>query len=88
MSMEISKESREQLTHSIQRYFKENMDEPIGNMTAAALMDFFVEELGPLIYNKAVADVQERLQARIMEVDLEVYENEFQYWSRFDKGRK
>jgi hypothetical protein len=28
--------------------------------------------------------VQERLQMRVMEVDLEVYEKEFEYWKRYD----
>lgn len=88
MTIEISKEAREQLIVSIQRYFAENMEEPIGNLAAGGLLDFFAQELGPLVYNRAVSDVQERLQARIMEVDLEVYEDEFQYWSKADRGKK
>jgi hypothetical protein len=35
----------------------------------------------------AVAEVQERLQMRVMEVDLEVYEKEFEYWKRYDAAR-
>ena len=64
------------------------MDEPIGNISAGALLGYFLAEIGPLVYNKAVADVQQRLQARIQEIDLEVYEDEFQYWSKFDKKKK
>lgn len=64
------------------------MEEKIGNMTAAALLDFLLEELGPLVYNKAVSDVQERLQSRVMEVDIEVHKDEFQYWSKYDRQRK
>jgi uncharacterized protein (DUF2164 family) len=64
------------------------MEEPIGNVAAGALLGFFLEEVGPTIYNKAVADVQERLQARVSEVDLEVHEDEFQYWRKFDKQKK
>jgi uncharacterized protein (DUF2164 family) len=46
-----------------------------------------VEEIGPAIYNKAVTDSQERLQARIAEVDSELYVDEFQYWNRLIKNR-
>ncbi|MDP5237962.1 DUF2164 domain-containing protein [Uliginosibacterium sp. 31-16] len=88
MSIEISKESREQLIASIQRYFKENMDEPIGNLAAGALLGFFIDELAPLAYNQAVADVQQRLQARVAEIDMEVYADEFQYWGKQAPGRK
>jgi hypothetical protein len=28
------------------------------------------------------------LQARVMEVDIEVHEEEFQYWPKYDKSRK
>lgn len=88
MAIEISKEIRKEIIVSIQRYFDENMEESIGNISAEALLDFLLEELGPLVYNKAVSDVQERLQSRVMEVDIEVHEDEFQYWSKHDRKKK
>jgi len=88
MSIELHNETRQLLITSIQRYFTENMDEPIGNMAAGSLLNFVLEEIGPTIYNKAVADAQGRMQARVMELDLEVYEEESQYWSKSDKKKK
>ena len=91
MTIELHKDARAQAVASIERYFRENMEEPIGNIAAGGLLGFFLEEIGPAIYNKAVADVQERLQARISELDLEVHEDEFQYWRKYEragKGRK
>jgi uncharacterized protein (DUF2164 family) len=82
MSIELSKEARAQAIASIERYFNEHMEERIGNIAAGALLGFFLEEVGPSIYNSAVAEVQERLQARILELDIEVHEDEFQYWLR------
>ncbi len=87
MSIDIRKEQREQAVASIQRYFNENMEEKIGNIAADALLGFFLEEIGPIIYNQAVTDVQERLQARVAEIDIEVHEAEFQYWGKFDRNR-
>jgi hypothetical protein len=37
------------------------------------------------IYNKAVADVQDRLQQRVSELDIEVHEDEFQYWRKHER---
>ena len=91
MSIELPKDARAEAVASIERYFRENMEEPIGNITASGLLNFFVEEIGPVIYNRAVADVQERLQARISELDIDIHEDEFQYWRKYDrqsKGRK
>jgi uncharacterized protein (DUF2164 family) len=87
MAIEISKEQRQRAITSIERYFRQNMEEPIGNVSAGALLGFFLEEVGPLVYNQAVADVQDRLQARVLEVDMEVHEDEFAYWPKFDKKR-
>ena len=84
----IVKEARQQAIAPIERYYNENMDEKIGNIAAGALLGFFLEEIGPIVYNKAVADVQERLQSRISEVDLEVHEDEFQYWRKFERQKK
>lgn len=88
MTIEIPKEARKEAISSIERYFRENMDEPIGNLAAGALLGYFLEELGPLVYNQAVADVQERLQARVAELDIEVHEDAFQYWRKFDREKK
>ena len=88
MAIEIPKEVRQQAISSIERYFQENMDEKIGNIMAGALLSFFVEEIGPVIYNMAVTEVQERLQTRIMEIDLEVHEDAFQYWRKYDHAKK
>jgi uncharacterized protein (DUF2164 family) len=88
MAIELSKEARKEAIASIERYFQENMEEKIGNIAAAGLLSFFLEEIGPSVYNKAVADAQERLQARVLDLDFEVHEDEFAYWRKYDKKRK
>lgn len=82
MTIELSKEDRAQAIASIERYFRQHMDEPIGNVAAGGLLGFLLEEIGPSIYNKGVADAQERLQARVAELDFEVHEAEFAYWRK------
>jgi uncharacterized protein (DUF2164 family) len=84
--IELPKEVRQQAVASIERYFLENMDEKIGNVAAGGLLGFFLEEIGPAIYNQAVRDAQERLRLRVEELDLEVSEDEFTYWKKFDKA--
>jgi len=88
MTIELTQEVAKQAVASIERYFSEKLDTRIGNMEAGALLGYFLEELGPLVFNKAVADVQEQLQARIAEVDIEIHEDEFQYWRKLDRQKK
>ena len=88
MTIELSREARKEAISSIERYFAENMEEKIGNVAASGLLGYFLEEIGPLVYNKAVADVQERLQMRVSELDIEIHGDEFQYWRKFDRQKK
>jgi uncharacterized protein (DUF2164 family) len=91
MSIELAAEAKRTAIESIQKYFETNMNEPIGNLAAGSLLSFILEEIGPTIYNKGVADAQERIQSRLSELDIEVHEEEFQYWRRLaskQKGRK
>ena len=71
--------ARQQAVESIERYFSEHLEQRIGNVAASGLLAYFLEEIGPLVYNRAVADVQERLQMRIAELDIEIHEDEFGY---------
>lgn len=80
--IELDKQARAEAIASIERWCREHLDEPIGNVTASGLLGFLLEEIGPSIYNRAVADVQERLRIRIDELELDVHEDEFQYWRR------
>ncbi len=87
-NVEISKQAREAAIASMQRYFEENMPEPIGNLPAGLLIDFFLEEVGPVIYNQAIADAQTRMQLRAADLTGELFADEFQYWPRVDSKRK
>ena len=87
MAIELPKETRQAAIASIERYFRSHMDEPIGNVAAGGLLGFFLEEIGPSLYNLGVAAAQERMQARVADLDIEVHEEEFAYWRKFDKRR-
>ena len=88
MTIELSKEDRQQAIASIERYFREERDEKIGNIAAGALLGFFLEEVGPSVYNRAVLDAQEKIQARVADVDFEVHEAEFAYWKKYERAAK
>jgi uncharacterized protein (DUF2164 family) len=88
MKLELPKESRTEAIASIQRYFEDNLPEPIGDLPAGLLLNFFLEEVGPAIYNQAIADAQTRMQLRISDLSSELYFPEFQYWANIDAKRK
>ena len=88
MPIELSKAIEDEAVTSIERYCRDHLEEPVSRLAAGGLLRFFLEEVGPLVYNKAVADVQQQLQARIADLDIDVHEEAFQYWLRRDKSPK
>ena len=84
---ELTRQQRTDAIASMQRYFEENL-EPIGDMPAGLLLNFLLEEIGPLIYNQAIADAQTRLSQLVADLNGELYADEFQYWPRADAKRK
>lgn len=88
MTMELSKERRAEAIASLKKYFEEEIREPLGDLRAGLLLDFFLEEIGPAIYNKAIGDAQAWITARVADLDGELYADEFQYWVRLGKKKK
>jgi uncharacterized protein (DUF2164 family) len=88
MTVELSKQMRGEAIVSLKRYFDENMPEPIGELPAGLLLDYFVEEIGPVIYNQAIADAQARMEQHAMDLHGELFAEEFTYWMKMDAKRK
>ena len=88
MAIELDKEARKEAIASIERWFQEERDERVGNVFAGALLGFFLDEIAPSVYNRAVADVQERLHVRVDELEIEVHEDEFGHWRKRQSQRR
>jgi uncharacterized protein (DUF2164 family) len=87
MTLELSKDARADAIASVQRYFQENMPEPIGELAAGLLLNFFIEDIGPAIYNRAIADAQKRMELHVSDLSGELYADEFQYWRKIDSKK-
>jgi uncharacterized protein (DUF2164 family) len=81
MAVTISPESTQLLITSIKRYVAENFEQEIGDLKAGSLLDYVLKEIGPTVYNKAIADAQEYFQARAIDLEGVCFEKEFGYFS-------
>ena len=82
MPIQLPKDTEQQLIASIQRFFVEQMDDEIGGLKASFLLDFCLREVGPCIYNQAIADAQRHLQDRVADLEGSCFEPEFGYWKQ------
>jgi uncharacterized protein (DUF2164 family) len=82
MAIKLSAETRKRLVTSIKRYAAENLDEAIGDLKAGLLLDYCLNEIGPSIYNQAIADAQAYFTGRVGDLEGVCHEDEFGYWPR------
>ncbi len=82
--MKLRKDTETYLIGSIKRFFAEEMDEDMGDLKSALVLDFCVREIGPSIYNQAIADAQEYFEEKTSDLSGVRYEPEFDYWKKRD----
>ena len=82
MPITIPPETRKRLIVSLKRYAAENLDEEIGDLKAGLLLDYCLQEIGPPVYNQAIADAQSYLAERLADLDAVCHQDEFTYWRR------
>ena len=74
MRIRLSDERRTRMIDSIKRYFADHMDESVSDFRAQGLLDFFVKELGPPVYNQAIRDASGYIQDKLADLEGEIYE--------------
>ncbi|MEQ4486140.1 DUF2164 domain-containing protein [Cohnella silvisoli] len=73
ISIKLPKEEKEEIVKNVQTYFEEERSEIIGALGAEQLIDFMIRELGPYIYNKAIADARTIINEKNNQIDDELY---------------
>lgn len=76
----IPDEARKQAIGSIRRYFTEELDQDIGELKAGLVLDYVLREIGPSVYNQAIADARTYFEERTADLESVCYHAEFPYW--------
>jgi uncharacterized protein (DUF2164 family) len=86
MAIKIPANATKQILASLTRYAAENLDQEIGDLKAGLLLDYVLKEIGPTIYNQAIADAQAYFTGRVADLEGVCHEDELTYWA--PAGRK
>jgi len=73
MTIKLPREEKEQIIDSVKAYFEQERSESIGDLAAEQLIDYMMQELGPYIYNKAVADARVLINEKMNQMEDEMY---------------
>jgi uncharacterized protein (DUF2164 family) len=82
-ALKLSDDERRQCLAAIQRYFRDERGEDLGDLAQLLIYEFFAEELAPSFYNKGLHDARGRIEQLLAGIgeDLEA-------WERFPPPRK
>ena len=76
-ALALTDSARKQAISALQEYFRDSLDDEIGDLKAGLMVDFILSELGPAIYNQAIADARTFFEERTSDLAAICYHDEF-----------
>jgi uncharacterized protein (DUF2164 family) len=76
LRIKLSADRRSTLIKLLTEFYKESFDEELSEYRAERLLEFFIKQLGPPIYNQAIADARAFMFEKLEDLDVEFYEPE------------
>jgi len=73
----LAENARKQAIAALQEYFRDNLDDEIGDLKAGLLLDFILNELGPSVYNQGLADARAFFEERSSDLAAILTRDEF-----------
>ena len=82
MTVKLEKDTHAYLIGSIKRFFVEELDEDIGDLKAERVLEFCIKEIGPSVYNQAIADARAYIEEMAADLGDVRYQKEFDFWKK------
>lgn len=78
--IELDPDTHRRLIASLKRYADEHLEVDMGDLKARLLLDYFLAEIGPSVYNQALEDARAYLTDRLADMENVCAEPEFGFW--------
>ena len=85
MAIELTKQEIADIVPSLQRYFREEMDEELSELRAKLLLAYLLKEIAPYAYNRGVRDAEKYFRAKVEDLPATCFEDELTYWVKKKK---
>lgn len=69
MEIKLSGIRKKEMVGEVQAYFRNEHDESIGDLKAEMFVEFFIEKIGPKIYNQAIDDANLFIQDKLIDLE-------------------
>ena len=72
LHIELSEEERKGLLREVASFYITEREEDLDIIASNEILDFFIDTLGPAMYNKAIQDTRELLKKELEEIDFKL----------------
>lgn len=73
MEIKIAEDRLKVLSEKVQVYFRDEHEFAIGTLKSDMILEFFIKELGPQIYNQAIDDAHAFIQDKLIDLEGTLY---------------
>jgi len=80
MAIELNKTEKADIIFSIQKFFREELETEISEMTAGFLLNYFLKEIAPFAYNNGVKDAESYFRGKVEDLSATCFEDGLTYW--------
>ncbi|HYC52559.1 MAG TPA: DUF2164 domain-containing protein [Gemmatimonadaceae bacterium] len=86
--LRLSDDARKRAIASLRQYVDRELDQEIGDLKASLLLDYILADIGPSVYNLAIADAKKFFDERASDLAALCTRDEFPYWLAQGKQRR
>ncbi len=76
MKINLSDEKRQEILRTFTSFYYNEFDEEISEYRAQQVLDFFMNILGPPVYNQAIQDARAFISEKLDDLDVEFFIND------------
>jgi len=85
MAIELSKQETEAIVPSLQKFFKDELEQDLSEMRAKFLLNYFLKEIAPFAYNRGVKDAEAYFRNKVEDLTGTCFEDGLTYWIKKKK---
>ena len=82
MAIELTKQEIADVIPSIQKFFREELDEELSEMRAGFLLNYVMKEIAPFAYNRGVKDAESYFRVKLEDLSATCFEDGLTFWKR------
>ncbi|WP_260261691.1 DUF2164 domain-containing protein [Vibrio intestinalis] len=74
--IEFTSQQKQKMAEALQEYLADELDTELGQFDAQFLLDFVIAKFAPVFYNKGLADAQEIVERKVLDIADEIFQIE------------